>query len=165
VPFTSTKPPQPPKDSVEESELIPEASANWFSLVTFEWVSPLLALGYARPLEAPDLWKLQDERGSAVIAERINASFDRRVAEAAEFNKRLANGEIKPGMRKLWWMLTPGSVEAKEKKWREVDGKKKASLLWAMNDSVKWWFWTSALLKIISDVAQTTSPLVVRVRL
>lgn len=74
-------------------------------------------------------------------------------------------GTSKPGMRKLWWMLTPGSVEAKEKKWREVDGKKKASLLWAMNDSVKWWFWTSALLKIISDVAQVTSPLVVRVRL
>ncbi|RXW24280.1 hypothetical protein EST38_g1589 [Candolleomyces aberdarensis] len=162
VPFTSTKPPPPPKASVEESELIPEVNANWLSLVTFEWVTPLLALGYARPLEAPDLWRLQDDRSSAVIAERINASFDRRTVEAAEFNRRLASGEIKPGLRKLWWTLTPGSVEAKEKKWREVDGKKKASLLWAMNDSVKWWFWTSALLKIISDVAQTTSPLVVR---
>ena len=104
VPFTSTKPPPPPKASVEESELIPEAKANWFSLVTFEWVSPLLALGYARPLEAPDLWRLQDERGSAVIAEQIIASFDRRTVEAAEFNGRLANGEIKPGLRKLWWM-------------------------------------------------------------
>lgn len=163
VPFTSSKPPPPPKASIEESELIPEVNANWYSLVTFGWITPLLALGYARPLEAPDLWKLQDDRSAAAIAEKINASFDRRVKEAADYNARLAKGEVKPGIRKLWWAVTPGSVEGKEKQWREVTGKKKASLMWAMNDSVKWWFWSSAVLKIISDVAQVTSPLVVRV--
>jgi hypothetical protein len=66
-------------------------------------------------------------------------------------------------MRKMWWAVTPGSVEGKEKHWREVTGKRKASLTWALNDSVKWWFWSSAILKLISDVAQVTSPLAVKV--
>ncbi|KAF5342067.1 hypothetical protein D9611_001575 [Ephemerocybe angulata] len=162
VPFTTTKPPPPPIGSVEDSELIPEASANWLSLVTFQWITPLLALGYARPLEAPDLYKLQDYRSAAAIADKINASFDRRQKEAAEFNRRLANGEVKPGLRKLWWTIAPGSAEEKEKQWREVTGKKKASLMWALNDSVKWWFWSAALLKVLSDTAQVTSPLVVK---
>ncbi|KAG2017864.1 ATP-binding cassette transporter [Coprinopsis cinerea AmutBmut pab1-1] len=163
VPFTSTKPPPPPQYSIQDSPLIPEASANWWSLVTFGWISPLLGLGYARPLVAADLWKLQDERSAAAIADKINESFDRRLKEAAEYNVRLANGEIGPGVgKRIWWSITPGSVSEKEKKWREVDGKKKASLAWAMNDSVKWWFWSSGLLKVVGDTAQVTSPLVVK---
>ena len=128
-------------------------------------MAAFLGLGYARPLVAADLWKLQDERSSGVIAAKINASFDRRLKQAAEYNARLANGEIKPGFRKVWWMVTPGCAADKEKQWREVYGRKKASLVWAMNDSVKWWFWSSAVLKIIGDVAQMTSPLVVRVQI
>ena len=132
--------------------------------MTFGWITPLLGLGYARPLEAPDLWKLQDDRSAAYIADKINASFDRRQREAAEYNARLANGEIKPGIgKRIRWAITPGSREAKEKQWREKDGRKKASLLWAMNDSVKWWFWSAGILKVLGDTAQVTSPLVVKV--
>ncbi|TFK27186.1 ATP-binding cassette transporter YOR1 [Coprinopsis marcescibilis] len=162
VPFTTTNPPLPPKYSIEDSPLIPEASANWFSIVTFEWITPLLGLGYARPLVAADLWKLQDERSSAAIAAKINESFDRRLKQASEYNARLARGEIKPGIRKVWWTVTPGKAADKEKRWREVNGRKKASLVWAMNDSVKWWFWSAGALKVISDTAQVTSPLVVK---
>ncbi|KAG5653385.1 hypothetical protein H0H81_000772 [Sphagnurus paluster] len=162
VPFTSSKVPPPPKASIDDAEHIPEATANFFSLVTFEWVTPLLSLGYARPLEAPDLYRLQGERGSAYIAEEINASFDRRYKQAQEYNTRLVNGEIKPGLWKnVVWTLGGRRAE-KEKRWREVDGKKKASLIWAMNDSVSWWFWSGGVLKVIGDTAQVTSPLLVK---
>ncbi|KAG6817159.1 hypothetical protein H0H87_012120 [Tephrocybe sp. NHM501043] len=162
VPFTSTKEPPPPKESIDDADLIPEATANFFNLVTFEWVTPLLGLGYARPLEAPDLYKLQDSRSAAYIAEKINTSFDRRHREAQEYNARLETGEISPGLwRKTFWMLS-GKRDEKEKKWREVDGKKRASLIWAMNDSVKWWFWSGGVLKVIGDTAQVTSPLLVK---
>ncbi|KAG5645528.1 hypothetical protein DXG03_005803 [Asterophora parasitica] len=162
VPFTSTKEPPLPKSSIDDAELTPEATANFFSLVTFGWVTPLLALGYARPLEAPDLYKLQADRGAKHIADKINASFDRRYRAAQDYNARLASGEVKPGMwKRVVWNFS-GKRKEKEKQWREVDGKKRASLIWAMNDSVSWWFWSAGLLKVVGDTAQLTSPLLVK---
>lgn len=143
--------------------MIPEATANFFNLVTFGWIGPLLSLGYARPLEATDLWKLQEGRGAAHVASLITESFTRRLREAEEYNKRLANGEVKPGLKGVWWSIR-GKREEKEREWREKTGKKKASLAWALNDSVKWWFWSAGLLKVVGDTAQVTSPLVVKVR-
>jgi len=124
---------------------------------------PLLALGYARPLEATDLYKLPPNRGAAYISDLITDSFLRRVQIAEEYNARLAKGEIGPGIKGAWWSII-GKREEKEREWREKTGKRKASLVWAMNDSVKWWFWSGGLLKVFGDTAQITSPLVVKVR-
>ena len=153
----------PPKASLDDADLIPEVNASWYDILSFGWITPLMSLGYARPLEASDLYKLQDHRASAVIAERITKSFERRQKEAAEYNERLANGEIGPGLKGVWWSLR-GVREEREKQWREKDGRKRASLVWAMNDSIKWWFWIGGLLKLIADVSQVTTPLLVKVR-
>ncbi|KDR78881.1 hypothetical protein GALMADRAFT_244520 [Galerina marginata CBS 339.88] len=160
VPFTTSKVP-PPIQSLDDSLLIPEATANILSIITFGWITPLLSLGYARPLEAPDLYKLQPERGAAHIAQAITDSFTRRVKEAEAYNIRLANGEISPGLKGVWWSIR-GKRKEKEAEWRLKTGRQKASLVWAMNDSVKWWFWSAGLLKVVGDTAQVTSPLVVK---
>jgi hypothetical protein len=143
--------------------LSPEATDSFFSRLTFSWITPLLGLGYARPLEASDLYKLHDSRAAAKIADKINVSYERRAKEAKEFNSRLANGEISPGWRAIWWTLK-GRRKELEEEWRTKTGKKRPSLALAINDSVKWWFWTGGLLKFISDTLQVTSPLVVKVR-
>ena len=31
---------------------IPESRANWLSRLTFQWVTPIMKVGYSRPLEA-----------------------------------------------------------------------------------------------------------------
>lgn len=85
-----------------------------------------------------------------------------RRLEADEYNRRLAKGEISPGWRKAWWLLR-GRVAERERAWRNHDGKMRASLTLAMNDSVKWWFWTGGLLKISSDIATILTPLLVKV--
>ena len=154
--------PPPPKVSLDEADIIPEANANWLSLLTFEWITPLMRLGYSRPLEATDLYKLQDYRSSGVIAERIAHSFEERRRRAAEYNSRLANGEISPGLKGIWWSIR-GQRQRREKEWREKTGKKKASLTLAVNDSVFWLFWSTGILRLISDVALITSPLFVKV--
>ena len=136
-----------------------------FSLLTFGWINGLMALGYARPLEATDLWKLQEHRSAAVIAEKISASFDARRKRANEYNARLVNGDVKPSLRQRAWWTLRGKRAEREKHWREVTGQKKPSLALAMNDSVFVWFWSSGILKVIGDTAQVTSPLVVKVRL
>ena len=159
--FSGTKVAPPSPASLDDAPLIPEANANIFSLITFDWITPLLRLGFARPLEATDLWKLQSDRSSQSIADKINASYERRVLVAKEFNDRLEKGEIGPGIKGIWWSIR-GNRREKEKAWKEAN-KKKASLIWAMNDSVKWWFWSAGLFNVVSNVAQVTSPLVVKV--
>ncbi|KAJ8086007.1 hypothetical protein PM082_004826 [Marasmius tenuissimus] len=161
-PFSSATPPPPAKESIDDADIIPEVSANMFSIITFEWITPLLRLGYRRPLEAPDLYKLQDDRSAAVIGNRILESWERRQKEADEFNARLASGEISPGLRKkVWWTVRGGRAE-REKEWREKTGRKSPSLALAMNDSIKWWFWSGGVLKILGDTAQVTTPLLVK---
>ena len=154
--------PPPPKASLDEADLIPEANANWLSLLTFEWISPLMKLGYSRPLEATDLYKLQDSRSSGVIAERITTSFEKRLKNAAEYNARLANGEISPGLKGIWWSIR-GQRQEREKEWREKTGRKKANFAFAVNDSVFWFFWSAGIFRLISDVSLITSPLLVKV--
>ena len=83
---------------------------------------------------------------------------------ANEYNEKLANGDIKPGLKAIWWTIL-GNREAKEKRWRDETGKKNPSIVLAMNDSIKWWFWSAALFKIVGDTALVTSPLIVKVRL
>lgn len=162
VPGVPVDPP-PPKASLDDADIIPETHANFFDLVTFGWMTPLLGLGYARPLEDTDLYRLQDSRSSQMIADKILASFDRRRDAAKEYNARLASGEIKPGWRALWWKLR-GNRDAREKQWRQKDGRKRASLALAMNDSIAWWYWSGGILKLTSDVSSMLSPLVVKVR-
>ncbi|KAH9902793.1 P-loop containing nucleoside triphosphate hydrolase protein [Cubamyces lactineus] len=151
----------PPKASLDDADLIPEVTAGWFSILTFNWITSLMALGYARPLEASDLYKLQDSRAAAVVAEKITKSFEARQIAAAEYNARLERGEISPGLKGLWWSIRGNRAE-REKQWREKDGRKKASLTLALNDSVKWWFWSGGIMKLIADCAQVTSPLLVK---
>lgn len=161
MPFMPKNPP-PPKASIDDADMLPEVTAGWFSILTFSWITPLLSLGYVRPLEASDLYKLQDNRSAALIAEKINRSYERRRKVAEEYNTRLANGEISPAWRKAWWMLQ-GKAAERERAWREKDGRKRASLTLAINDSVFWWFWSGGILKVSGDIATILTPLLVKV--
>ncbi|KAG8732927.1 hypothetical protein FRC12_019032, partial [Ceratobasidium sp. 428] len=76
VPFTDSNPPAP-LVSIEDAAWSPEITAGWFSKLVFEWISPTLSLGYARPLEAPDLWKMDHSRSAEVMSERIITNFER----------------------------------------------------------------------------------------
>jgi hypothetical protein len=129
--------------------MIPEESASIWSLITFGWITSMLSLGYARPLETTDLWKLQDRRTAAVISDKILASFQKRTEVAADYNAKLSRGEVDPGMRKVWWTLRGNRAE-RERKWREKDGRRKPSLTLAMNDSVAWWFWSAGVCNSVA---------------
>ncbi|KAI9463348.1 ABC transporter [Lactarius psammicola] len=154
--------PPPPKESIDNADYIPEMTAGWFSLLTFGWMNSLMTLGYARPLEASDLWKLQEHRSSEVIANAILDSFEARRRKSDEFNTRLANGEIKPPLRLRLMSALRGDGEERLRKWVEKDGKKQPSLTLAINDSIKWWFWSGGILMVAGDTAQVTSPLILK---
>ena len=138
-------------------------AAGWFSLLTFGWMNILMALGYTHPLQASDLWKLQENRSSEVIANAILDSFEARCRKADEYNTCLSSREIKPPLRLRLMSALWGGSEERLKQWVEKDGRKQPSLTLAINDSVKWWFWSGGILKVVADTVQGTSPLIVKV--
>ena len=79
------KPPSPPR-RLQDAPVTPFATASIFSQLTFSWITPLMVLGYQRPLQATDLWKLPDEQASLAMSMTFLASLDRRQKAAAEWN-------------------------------------------------------------------------------
>ena len=101
------------------------------------------------------------QKSAALIADKITRSYERRRQLADEYNRRLTNGDVSPGWRKAWWLLRGRAVE-RERAWREKGGKKRPSLTLALNDSVKYWFWSAGVLKVSSDIATILTPLLVK---
>ena len=57
-----------------------ENSANFFSLLTFQWINPLMTVGYNRPLEVGDIWTVNPDRRVDLLTTYLTESFKRRAA-------------------------------------------------------------------------------------
>ncbi|KAK7522124.1 P-loop containing nucleoside triphosphate hydrolase protein [Phyllosticta citriasiana] len=64
----------------EERTVSKEYGANWLSQLTFQWMSPIMSVGYKRPLELNDIWLVNPDRSAEVLSQKLYESFDRRVA-------------------------------------------------------------------------------------
>ncbi|KAH8660277.1 P-loop containing nucleoside triphosphate hydrolase protein [Xylariales sp. PMI_506] len=53
----------------------PEYRAGFFSLLTFSWMSSIMATGYRRPLELNDIWLLHPRRQSRNMAAELKKNF------------------------------------------------------------------------------------------
>ncbi|MCJ1431749.1 hypothetical protein MMC27_001104 [Xylographa pallens] len=74
------KPPVP-----KEREVSHEYHASFLSMLTFQWMAPLMSVGYKRTLELNDIWLVNPERSADVLTEKLNASFNRRVARGDKY--------------------------------------------------------------------------------
>ena len=137
--------------------MIPLADCSFFSYLTYAWIYPILALGYSRTLQATDLYKLDEKRTTKYLSDRLDDAWNRRVKEAAEWNRKLAAGEVHPSFwKRTKWafkaMRHPSTYKATmtefEKNWREKDGKKEASLVWSLNDTFGYSFWLGGFIKV-----------------
>ncbi|KAL7419852.1 hypothetical protein Q5752_005768 [Cryptotrichosporon argae] len=173
-------PPPPPK-SLDDATEIPLATTNIVSRLTFHWVTPIMSLGYQRPLQATDLWKLDPSRESDLLSNKFIEALNKRQAAAREWNAQLDTVSV-PKRRRAQWALyaaLSGSLPADyaqfgpaatygdrrrtfENEWRQRSGKKKGSVTWALNDSLTG-FWSGGIFKVFSDEAQLMSPLVIKV--
>ncbi|KAJ8126709.1 hypothetical protein O1611_g6929 [Lasiodiplodia mahajangana] len=73
--------PPVPKERQESRE----ASAGFFSRLTFQWMAPLMNVGYKRPLEQGDLWKVNPKRSADLMATKCSESFERRVKNGDKY--------------------------------------------------------------------------------
>ncbi|KAG1737805.1 ABC protein [Suillus lakei] len=169
-------PPPPAPPSLEDAAVTPLANASIFSQLTYTWATSLMVLGYQRTLQASDLYKMDTSRESAVLAAKLEAAWQRRVNAAADWNVRLESGELMPSLLKYTgWTLRAISSKGKMqgatwserrvafyKHWRESEGRKEASLMWALNDVFRSMFWVGGVFKVIGDMAQLMSPVVLQ---
>jgi len=152
---------------MEDATEIPLASANFFSVLTYHWLSPIMTLGYQRTLQAPDLWKMDSTRECGVLSRSFDEAWARRCAIAEEWNTRLEKGQVNPSMithvRWLFASLHGGlDTDESERRWRVTGGRKEPSIARALNDVLGWTFWTGGLFKVAGDTSQLMLPLLVR---
>lgn len=134
----SPKYPPPAPNALDQANIAPEISAGFWNTLTFNWMSPLMALGAQRPLEEGDLPKLRPDREPSQMARDLATMLERRRDEAEEYNQQLERGEI---VASRWirfkWSIGlggHGSVYEKEALWRITLGKKGASLFWTLSE-------------------------------
>lgn len=110
--------PPPPPLSMDDSGQIPLAYTNFYMDWSYEWITPLLFLGYRRPIEPEDLWKLDSPRQAETLSERLIVEWEKRVAKCDEHNNKLASGEtqIPNKLRRRW------ASEARKEAKRDIGG-------------------------------------------
>ncbi|KAM0786475.1 hypothetical protein ACM66B_001934 [Microbotryomycetes sp. NB124-2] len=151
------RPPPPPPTSFDDADEIGLARASFLSQLTFWWIQPLLVLGYRRELSEFDLPKMDASREASLLADTFEQHFERRKRQTEDWNAALDGGTYKPTSFKRWqWRMR------QQLGLGSADGKRQIGITWALSDTFAWTFWSAGLFKIVGDVAQVTSPLVVR---
>ncbi|KAJ5430031.1 ABC transporter integral membrane type 1 [Penicillium cf. griseofulvum] len=67
-------PPIPAERSVSR-----EHGASFFSVISFQWMAPLMKVGYLRPLELQDIWTVNPDRTVDVLSGRLDAALEKRT--------------------------------------------------------------------------------------
>lgn len=67
-----------------------EHQAGFFSVLTFQWMSPLMGVGYQRPLELNDIWSVNRERSIDVMKHKLLTSLETRKGRKSKFFPPLA---------------------------------------------------------------------------
>ncbi|KAJ6152874.1 hypothetical protein N7497_007193 [Penicillium chrysogenum] len=67
-------PPVPTERSVSH-----EHGASIFSIISFQWMSPLMKVGYLRPLDLQDIWTVNPDRAVDVLSGRLDAALEKRT--------------------------------------------------------------------------------------
>ncbi|KAJ5090859.1 hypothetical protein N7532_009543 [Penicillium argentinense] len=75
---------QTPPPVPEERTPSKEYGASFFSVVSFQWMSPLMRVGYLRPLELQDIWTVNPDRTVDVLSERLDAALEGRTERGSK---------------------------------------------------------------------------------
>ncbi|KHN96181.1 ABC transporter, transmembrane domain, type 1 [Metarhizium album ARSEF 1941] len=129
-------------DSHAHETETPESRADLLSVITFNWLGTLLRTGYSRPLQTDDLYDLPSTRLVIDHARRLEESWAAR---------RAANKQRRLPARWLSWIhcWTRRTTDA-------------TILTLSLNDICFRWFWSGGLLKMLGDLTQMVSPLLIR---
>ncbi|KAI3550246.1 ABC transporter [Colletotrichum filicis] len=62
-----------------------EYKAGFLSLLTFQWMAPLMSAGYKRQLEPNDIWAVNPDRATDVMTDKLKASFKKHIDKGGRY--------------------------------------------------------------------------------
>ncbi|KAH6838393.1 P-loop containing nucleoside triphosphate hydrolase protein [Chaetomium sp. MPI-CAGE-AT-0009] len=128
--------------AIGEKIPLPESTANWLSILTFAWLSPVIGTGYTRPLQVDDLYSMPNTRLVEDHADRLEKCW----SESLERNRNRVASSGLVAWRPFWVR-------------RATDA---TVLALALNRVCFRWFWLGGLFKLCGDLSQILSPLLIR---
>ncbi|KAH7104651.1 ATP-dependent bile acid permease [Auriculariales sp. MPI-PUGE-AT-0066] len=146
--------PAPSNLAGEPPKTIPEQPASFFSQLTFGWISPLLTVGYTRPIEKDDLWSLPESKNASPAADSFAFTYERirlraQLKQEAVLAKKKANTDVEGNTSEA-----PASSE---------DNASPGVLFRALF-VLNFWRWLfGGILKLISGALSVSSPLLTKV--
>ena len=156
-------PPAPP--AFGSHTVIPERRANILSRLVFHWLSPLLSVGFTRPLQEDDLWQLHNLNKSRSNADSLETHFYRDFEVPKAIDKPDSGIDTQgdtQGEKEDVETKEHSSTSIEEEK-AKSDPKvkqKKPSLVKSIH-AVYWKrIWLAGIFKLFGDTLQTVSPLV-----
>ncbi|KAI1075235.1 ATP-binding cassette transporter protein YOR1-like protein [Whalleya microplaca] len=69
----------------KERQVSREYTAGFFSKLTFQWMAPLMDVGYKRPLEQVDIWRANPDRTAEIMTGKTRESFERRIQNGDKY--------------------------------------------------------------------------------
>ncbi|KAF8530160.1 ABC protein [Hysterangium stoloniferum] len=156
--------------SFDAVDVMPLNEASLWSVLTFAWITPLMTLGYQRPLQATDLWKMDSTREVCGLVKLLDASWARRVDQAKEWNAKVKVGKIRPTWTKKSFWAAKALTGIFREGWQAkytiyIDrwSHREANLAWALNDTLGWQFWIGGtFFSVFGDTVQLMGPLLAK---
>ncbi|KZW01098.1 cadmium ion transporter [Exidia glandulosa HHB12029] len=150
-------PPKPP--GFAEGKILPEPTASVFKRVSLGWITPLLFVGFSRPLQKNDLWELDETRRVTHIADTVFASYESR--KPAGYTSTPSDTASSPSPNTS---SPPPNTTTKSKKpltpEETLAKSNESALLSALHSYFFRQFWFAGFLKVLADALTVTSPLV-----
>lgn len=140
--------------SSSSTQTIESAGFGWASLLTFSWVSPLLARGVARGhLESPqDFLTLRGRDSAAFWAQAFERAWEGAIARAEAENEAAAEEDAESDDR------DGSSIDLSQMPRRPSRSAKQASLPWTLFSCFGWRFLAQGFLKLLSDSLAFSGP-------
>ncbi|KAK0231362.1 multidrug resistance-associated ABC transporter [Armillaria fumosa] len=158
--------PSPAPSALAGNRVLPEEDAPIFSRLTFQWLGPLLAAGFSRPLEKEDLWHLPQKYTTGWVADDVEVNFYSRCPpEQRPFSLR---HKFPTDIEHTW---SPKESYSDVEK-ATLDTEKVAvltaydsSLTKALHRIFFIRFWSAGICRLTGDTLRTTTPLVTKLLL
>lgn len=170
-PFAAFFKPQPAPPGYGESKTLPEHSASPWSQLVFGWLGPLLSVGFSRPLQEDDLWRLPEALQTATITDRLEYNFyvrcppEQRPHAVQQRHPSLSApagepAQVEESKEKSVAGNTDTTLPKSEASAKTKKSPYDSSLFQALHRTVILRWWIGGIFKLIGDSLRTTSPLV-----
>jgi ATP-binding cassette subfamily C (CFTR/MRP) protein 1 len=157
----------PPPGAIEDATVIPLDTAGFLSILTYAWISPMMQIGYRRPLEVGDLWKVEPSRESHILSQQLNDAWLEEQKRANDRKTHVNTGVAQPNtfVRLYWYLkvIIGHSVSTSKERWKMKEEARSPSLVKAMSSVFGRRFMLAGLFKFMSDMSQITAPILTRV--